>query len=123
MKEPANVRGSVITSNAGEKTDIKRVQVVPVFSGEAQDGLRGRNPRVDRQKEILTEMMAYLYAFLDPNERISMASAAEELKRHMGADYRTTLRRAGFAQLARAVELFDEEFTVEDGGYYLRRVA
>ena len=46
----------------------------------------------------------------------------EEMKRQMGAEYRTILRRAGFQQLARAVALFDQEFEVEDGGYYLRRV-
>ena len=122
VKEVDNIRGSVVKDKDGDKTDIKRIQVVNVFSGKAQDGLRGRNPRVDTQKDILLDMMSYLYAFLEPGERISMASAAEELKRQMGAEYRTTLRRAGFAQLARAVELFDEEFTLEDGGYYLRRV-
>ena len=123
VKEVDKVQGSMITSKAGEKTDIKRIQVVNVFSGEAQDGLRGRNPRTDRQKDILLDMMSYLYAFLEPNERISMASAAEELKRHMGAEFRATLRRANMSHLVRAVELFDDEFTVEDDGYYLRKVA
>ena len=122
VKEPERIRGSVVTDKDGGKTDIKRIQVVNVFSGKAQDGLRGRNPRVDKQKDILLDMMSQLYAFLEPNERISLSAAAEELKRLMGAEYRTTLRKAGFQQLARAVALFDEEFEVEEGGYYLRRV-
>ena len=96
--------------------------VVNVFSGKAEDGLRGKNPRIDRQKDILLPIMTQLFAYLDAGERISTSAAAEELKRQMGAEYRTILRRAGFAQLARAVELFDEEFEVEQGGYYLRRV-
>jgi hypothetical protein len=114
----------MVKDRDGEKTDIKRVMAVNVFSGKAEDGLKGRNPRIDRQKDILVDLMAALYAYLEPGERISTSAAAEELKRVMGdAAYRSTLRRAGFAQLARAVALFEDEFEVEPGGYYLRRVA
>ena len=123
VKEPERIRGSVITDKDGDKTDIKRIQVVNVFSGKAQDGLRGRNPRVDKQKDTLLDMMSLLFAFLEPGERVSTSAAAEELKRQMGAaEYRETLRKAGFQQLARAAALFDDEFEVEEGGYYLRRV-
>ena len=112
----------MVEDKAGEKHDIKRVQMVNVFSGKAQDGLQGRNPRIDRQKDVLLPLMTQLFAYLDAGERISTSAAAEEMKKQMGAEYRTILRRAGFAQLAGAVELFDEEFEVEQGGYYLRRV-
>lgn len=123
VKEVDNIRGSVVKDTDGQKTDIKRIQVVNVFSGEAQDGLRGRNPRVDKQKDTLLDMMSLLFAFLEPGERVSTSAAAVELKRQMGAaEYRDALRKAGFQQLARAVALFDEEFEVEEGGYYLRRV-
>ena len=122
VKEVDRIKGSVVKDTDGAKTDIKRVQVVNVFSGKAEDGLRGRNPRIDRQKDILVDMMSLLFAFLEPGERVSTSAAAEELKRQMGIEYRATLRKAGFQQLARAVALFDEEFEVEEGGYYIRRV-
>ena len=121
VKEVEGIKGSVVSDKDGQKTDIKRVMAVNVFSGDAEDGLRGRNPRIDRQKDILMPIMTQLFAYLDTGERISTSAAAEELKRQMGAEYRTVMRRAGFQQLARAVALF-EEFEVEQGGYYLRRV-
>ena len=122
VKEVDQIKGSMVKDKDGEKHDIKRVQVVNVFSGKAEDGLKGNNPRIDRQKDILLPLMTQLFAYLDAGERVSTSAAAEEMKRQLGAEYRTILRRAGFAQLARAVALFDEEFEVEEGGYYLRRV-
>ena len=107
--------------DTGVQTDLKRVVAVNVFSGKAEDGLQGRNPRIDRQTDILVDMMAHLYAFMDPGERISTMAAAHELKQQMGGEYRATLRRAGFSQLARAVALLEEEFSVEPSGQYLRR--
>ena len=122
VKEVEGIKGSMVSDKDGQKHDIKRVMAVNVFSADAGDGLRGKNPRIDRQKDILLPIMTQLFAYLDKGERISTSAAAEEMKRQMGAEYRTILRRAGFAQLARAVALFDVEFEVEDGGYYFRRV-
>ena len=123
VKEVQRIRGSQVTDTQGQTTDVKRILTVPVFSGTAADSLRPNNPRVSRQKDILvTPMMSTLYAFLSPGERISVASAASYLKEELGREeYRSTLRRAGITHLVRALALFDEEFEVEEGGYYVKR--
>ena len=122
VKEVDKVQGSVVQDKSGEKHDIKRVMAVNVFSGKAEAGMKGTSARDDRIKDTLLPLMTHLFAYLDAGERVSTSAAAEEMKRQLGTEYRTILRRAGFAQLARAVALFDEEFEVEEGGYYLRRV-
>jgi hypothetical protein len=100
-----------------------------VFSGKAEAGMKGTSARDDRIKDTLLPLMTHLFAYLDAGERISLSAAAEEIKRHIGkSEYSAIMRRAGFAQgsgvaqLARSVALFDEEFVVEPGGYYLRKV-
>ena len=40
----------------------------------------------------------------------------------MGDDYKATLQQVGFQQLVRAIRLFDNEFEVEPGGYYFKRI-
>ena len=130
VKEVDRIKGSMVRDKDGESTDVKRIMAVNVFSGAAEDGLRGRNPRIEKQKDILMPLVTALYAFLDPGERISTTAAAEEIKRAVGdAAYRDAMRKAAFSgtsapkqgQLARALELFDE-FEVEPGGRYVRRV-
>ena len=130
VKEVDRIKGSVVQGSDGQKHDIKRVQVVNVFSGEAEDGLRGRNPRIEKQKDTLMPVVTALYAFLEPGERISATRAAEEIKRAVGGDkYKDIMQKAGLAgrsagrqgQLVRALGLFDE-FEVEEDGRYLRRV-
>ena len=124
VKEVANVKGSVVTDKSGDKIDIKRIMPVNEFSGHAEEGLRGPNPRRDRKKDrLVTPMMHTLYAWLDPGERVSMSAAAAYLKEQLGAkEYADALRDAGVQRLVQAVELFDAEFEVLPGGYYLRRV-
>ena len=130
VKEVDKVQGSVVQDKqSGEKHDIKRVMAVNVFSGKAEAGMKGTSARDDRIKDALLPLMTHLFAYLDAGERISLSAAAEEIKRHIGkSEYSAIMRRAGFAQgsgvaqLARSVALFDEEFEVEPGGYYLRKV-
>jgi hypothetical protein len=130
VKEVDSIKGSMVRDKDGESTDVKRILAVDVFSGKAEDGMRGRNPRIENQKDTLMPLVTALYTFLEPGERISTTAAAEEIKRAVGdAAYRDAMRKAAFSgtsapkqgQLARALELFDE-FEVEPGGRYLRRV-
>lgn len=105
VKELEKVQGSMVKDKTREKHDMNRVMAVNVFSVRADDGLKGNNMRIDTHKDILMPMMTQPFAFLDAGGRISTGAAAEELKRGMGAEYRNILRRACFAQLARAVAL------------------
>ena len=51
-----------------------------------------------------------------------MSSAASYLKEQLGAGkYKEILKSVGFPHLAQAVRLFEEEFTVDQKGYYLTR--
>jgi hypothetical protein len=52
-----------------------------------------------------------------------MSAAAAYLKEQLGAkEYADALKAAGVQRLVQAIELFDAEFEVLPGGYYLRRV-
>ncbi len=117
------VEGSTVVGADGSKVDIKRVMPVHEFSGEAREDVSGVDPRVSRKKDILiTPLMQELYAWMDPGERTSFAAAAAHLKEEMGKnEYQETLKRAGVGHLVHAVEMFDE-FEVEPGGYYFRRL-
>ena len=66
-------------------------------------------------------MMALLYAWAEGGERTSVSAAAKHLREEMGAEYKATLKKTGFDKpggLALAIRLFDNEFSVESGGYY-----
>ena len=68
-------------------------------------------------------MMALLYAWADEGERTSVSAAANHLREQMGTAYKETLKKTGFDRqggLALAIRLFDNEFEVETGGYYLK---
>ena len=61
VKELGQIKGSMVRDKKdGKETDIKRVQVVDLLSGQAEDGLRGKNPRNDRREDILGDLVAAL---------------------------------------------------------------
>ena len=87
----------------------------------AEAGFALSDERIQRKKDAVVNMMALLYAWADEGERTSVSSAAKHLREQMGAEYKRTLSSSGFDRkggLALAIQLFDNEFEVEPGGYY-----
>ena len=113
-----------MTDATGNSVDIKRIQVVNVFSGDAEDGMSATtNPRINAIKEAFTPGMALLYGDMETGERRSLSQAVRFLKLQMGdAQYTEALRKARITQSARVVELFTDEFELTEGGYYLTKI-
>ena len=123
VKEPTAYRGSKVVDQHGEATDVKRVIAVNVFSGHAEQGLdAASNPRRDKAKDIMLDAMALLYAYLEPGQTISLSEASRYLREEMGDKLKEDLRRAHLQRLVQAVELFDQEFEVQPGGYFVKRL-
>ena len=122
VKVLEDIKGSVAIATDGTKSDVKRVLPVHAASDYAEAGFALGDERIQNKKDKLVDMMALLYAWIDPGERKSVSSASTELKRLMGDDYKETLKKVGFQQLVRAIRLFDNEFEVETGGYYFKRL-
>ena len=108
----------------GNRVDIKRIQVVNVFSGDARDGMSAvTNPRIDAIKEAFADAMSILYADMETGERRSVYQATIYLKREMGEErWQQAMRKARILKFVRAVELFTDEFQLTDGGYYLTKI-
>ena len=90
-------------------------------SGFVQAGFALSDERIQRKKDDLVDMMALLYAWADEGERTSVSAAAKHLRGEMGPAYKATLKKTGFDRqggLALAIRLFDNEFEVENEGYY-----
>ena len=117
-----DINGSVVEAEDGKKIDIKRVLPVHAASDYAEAGFALGDQRISDKKDKLVAMMSLLYAWIDPGERKSVSSASTELKRLMGDTYKETLKKVGFQQLVRAIRLFDNEFSVDTGGYYFKRL-
>ena len=122
MKVLEDIKGSVAVATDGTKSDVKRVLPVHAASDYASAGFALGDKKISDKKDKLLGMMAPLYAWIDPGERKSVSSASTELKRFMGDTYKETLKKVGFQQLVRAIRLFDNEFSVETGGYYFKRL-
>ena len=124
VRNPAEVKGSKVTDATGNSVDIKRIQVVNVFSGDAEDGMSATtNPRINAIKEAFTPGMALLYGDMETGERRSLSQAVRFLKLQMGdQEYTEALRKARITQFARVVELFTDEFELTQGGYYLTKI-
>ena len=114
----------MVTDATGRKVDIKRIQVVNVFSGDASDGMSATtNPRINAIKEEWAGALAQLYADMDVGEERSLSQAAFFLKRRMGdAEYTEALARARVQRLSQVVELFVDEFQLVRRNYYLKRI-
>ena len=53
----------------------------------------------------------------------AVSSASTHLKRTMGdEEYKKVMKSVGFQHLVRALRLFDNEFSVESGGYYFKKI-
>ena len=81
--------------------------------------------RIQKKKNAMVDMMAWLHAWADEGERMSVSGVAKHLRKEMGEGYKRTLKKTGFDRqggLALAIKLFDNEFSVESGGYYFRKL-
>ena len=96
---------------------------VHAASGHAEAGFALGDERTQAKKDKLVEpMMLELFQWLSPGESTSMSAAAAFLKEQLGAaKYKEILASVGFQHLVQAVRLFDVEFEVTRGGYYLKR--
>ena len=120
-----DIKGSIVEAEDGTKADVKRIQPVHASSGFAQAGFALGDDRIQKKKDALVDLMALLYAWADEGERPSVSSAATHLRKEMGADYKATLQKTGFDKQggpALAIRLFDNEFQVESGGYYFKKL-
>ena len=117
-----DIKGSVVTAEDGTKSDVKRVLPVHAASDYAEAGFALGDQRISNKKDKLVSMMALLYAWIDSGESKSVSSAATHLRKEMGDTYKATLQKVGFKQLVSAIRLFDNEFLVETGGYYFKRL-
>ena len=125
MKVVNVFKGSVVEAEDGTKVDVKRALPVHAASGYAEAGFALGDQRIQNKKDKLVDMMALLMAWADEGERSSVSAAATHLRREMGAEYKSTLKKTGFDRqggLALAIRLFDNEFEVESGGYYFKKV-
>ena len=120
-----DIKGSTVEAEDGTKADIKRIQPVNAGSGFVEAGFALSDERIQRKKDILVDkMMPLLYAWAEEGERTSVSSAAKHLREQMGAEYKATLKKTGFDKqggLALAIRLFDE-FQVESGGFYFKKL-
>ena len=99
-KNPAEIKGLLVTDATGKSVDIKRIQIVNVFSGDASDGMSATtNPRNSAIKDAFVEAMAVLYADMETGETRSPAQAARYLKSEMGERYTEALRKARIQRL------------------------
>jgi transposase InsO family protein len=122
VEKVEEVSGSVVKPREGEKIDIKRVQPVDRDTGDVQPWLGGLSMRDSEKKDQLIDVMVALLTFLDDGEEHSVASAALYLKNNLGDSYADTLRAVGFGKhLAEAIRLFDSDFLLVRGGYYVKR--
>ena len=116
-------RMKVEMAEDGKKADIKRVLPVHAASDYKEAGFALGDKRIQNKKDKLIDMMALLYAWLDTSERTSVSSASTHLKRTMGdEEYTKVMKSIGFQHLVRAIRLFDNEFSVESGGYYFKKI-
>jgi hypothetical protein len=124
VRNPAEVEGSMVTDATGRKVDIKRIQVVNVFSGDASDGMSvTQNPRINAIKQEWAPALSELLADMDEGEERSLSQASFFLKLRMGdEEYAAALKRARVSRLSQVVQHFDE-FELVRNNYYLRRVA
>ena len=115
----------MVTDATGRRVDIKRIQIVNVFSGDATDGMSAtQNPRINAIKEEWAPEMSQLYADMDPGEERSLAQAAFFLKLRMGdEEYLEALKRARVQRLSQVVEHFSDEFELVRRNYYLKRLS
>ena len=118
----SDITGSVVTAEDGTKSDVKRLLPTHTASGFAEAGFALGDQRISDKKDKLVSMMSLLYAWVDSGERKSVSSAATELRRQMGDAYKAALKKVGFKQLVSAIRLFDNEFQVDTGGYYFKRL-
>ncbi len=123
VKEVAEVKGSEVRATDGSRVDVKRILPVHEFSGEATQGLSGADPRKSKQKDIVMPLMIALLSYMDVGETISLLKASFEVKAQIGGkEFTDLLKKARLPRLVEAVELFDE-FEVQRGGMYVKRVA
>ena len=114
----------MVTDATGRRVDIKRIQVVNVFSGDATDGMSATtNPRINAIKEQWAPEMSQLLADMDEGEERSLSQASFFLRRRMGEEeYAAALKRVRVSRISQVVQHFDE-FELVRNNYYLRRVA
>ena len=120
-----DIKGSIVEAEDGTKADIKRIQPVHAAKGYASAGFGLSDQRVQRKKHDPIDIMALLMASADEGERTSVSSASEHLREEVGPAYKETLRKTGFdkqGRLALAIRLFGNEFEVEPGGYYFKKI-
>lgn len=117
-----SIHGSVVTAEDGTKSDVKRALPTHSASDYAEAGFALGDQRISDKKDKLIPLMALLYAWVGSGESKSVSSAATHLRKDMGDTYKATLKKVGFKQLVSAIRLFDNEFLVETGGYYFKRV-
>ncbi len=124
VKQIQKIEGSIVHATDGTKTDVKRAMPVHSASGYAEAGFALGDERIQAKKDKLVEpMMLELFQWLSPGESTSMSAAAAFLKEQLGAaKYKEILASVGFQHLVQAVRLFDVEFEVTRGGYYLKRL-
>ena len=124
VRNPAEIDGSLVTDATGRKVDIKRIQVVNVFSGDASDGMSvTQNPRINAIKQEWAPALSELFADMDEGEERSLAQAAFFLKLRMGdEEYAEALARARVQRLSQVVEHFTDEFELVRRNYYLKRI-
>ena len=117
------MNGSLITPQGeGDKIDIKRVQAVDRGTGEIVPWLGGLSERDIAKKDKLVPVMLGLIEYLKFEEK-SVASAVVYLKANMGDLYADLLREVGFGRhLSEAIRLFQDNFELTKGGYYVKAV-
>ncbi len=117
------VSGSLVKPEGdGEKIDVKRIQAVSRMTGDVEPWCGGLSMRDSQKKDKLIDVMIALLQFLADGEERSVAGAALYLKNNLGDSYVDTLREQGFGKhLAEAIRLFDSDFLLARGGYYVKR--
>ena len=119
------IKGSVVEAEDGNKIDVKRVLPVHEASDRAEPGFALGDERIQNKKDKLLDVMVLLYASMESGESKSVYSASTELRRQMGEEYKKTLASVGFSGkggLVKAIRLFDNEFEVDNRGYYFKKL-
>ncbi len=120
LERVASVQGSTVVPENGVKIDIKRVQPVDKDTGEVTPWLGGLSDRDSAKKHKLVPVMLGLLEYLQ-DEQKSVASAVVWLKANMGDVYVDIIREVGFGwHLAEAIRLFQDNFELTKGGYFVR---
>ena len=110
--------GTMVKGAASEPAiDIKRIQIVPEESSNAQAVLQGTNPRDEQRRQNARQLMEDLAEFLQGQER-PLEAAALHLREQMGAaDNAAALSGRRLSQI---IALFPDEFELTRNSYFVR---